>query len=158
MRKIWVKAAIIFSILCWSCIQASANSVFSYAQINVPFEVRVDGTWIQVIEDQEDWEAFYAENAQNYYEPDSEFSIPPEIDFEAYTIIAGGLGAGSANRSLSISSVNADSSATHVNALVLTGRGCIVLAVATYPTVVILIPKPMADVRVSTREAFYDCE
>lgn len=78
MRKIWVKAAIIFSILCWSCIQASANSVFSYAQINVPFEVRVDGTWIQVIEDQEDWEAFYAENAQNYYEPDSEFSIPPE--------------------------------------------------------------------------------
>jgi hypothetical protein len=158
MRKFWIKAATIFSVLCWSPIQASASSVFSYAQINVPFEVRVDGSWVQIIENREDWEAFYVENAQNYHEADSDLNTPPDIDFEAYTIIAGGLGAGSANRSLSISSVNANSSATHVNALVVTGRGCVVLAVATYPTVVILIPKPMADVRVSTREAFYDCE
>ncbi|MDO8270642.1 MAG: hypothetical protein Q7U82_01810, partial [Gammaproteobacteria bacterium] len=102
MYKFWITAVMVYSSLCLISTQATAANVFSYAQIDVPFDVRVDGTWVKVIESREAWDAFYRENAGKYLAPESELNIPPQFDFDAYTVIAGGLGAGSAGRSLMI--------------------------------------------------------
>jgi hypothetical protein len=159
MKKFWVKIALLFSTLSWGTTQVLAASVFSYAQINVPFEVRVDGGWVQVIEDQATWEAFYVEHAEVYLGQDSELITPPELDFKTYTVIAAGLGAGSSGRSLMIEYVKGTSSTTYVSALILrTGGSCIITANVTYPTLVVLIPKPQETLKLFSKESVFECE
>ena len=148
---------LILCTLCSLSLKASADSIFSYAEINIPFEVKVDGSWVQVIESQEEWQSFYSAYAIRIGESDSETETAPDIDFNHYTIIAGGLGAGSAARSLMIERVGDSDTTTYVSALVLQRVGCVVLAVATFPTIVILVPKPKNDLQFFLREATIDC-
>ena len=76
-----------------------------------------------------------------------------------YTVIAGGLGAGGANRSLMIEYVKGRSRTTYVGALILkTGIGCLVPSAVTYPTIVILIPKLQVNLEVYSRKAVFNCE
>ncbi|MES3007035.1 MAG: hypothetical protein V4751_04610 [Pseudomonadota bacterium] len=158
MYKFWITAVMVYSSLCLASTQASAANVFSYAQINVPFEVRVNGTWAKVIENREAWEAFYKENAGKYLAPESELNNPPLFDFGAYTVIAGGLGEGGAGRSLMIENVRGGST-TYVGALVLLAdSSCNVTANVTYPTMVILIPKPQGKLQLNSREAVFSCK
>jgi len=125
----------------------------------VPFDVRETGSWVQVIDSREAWETFYAGNARKYLGPDSALNIPPEFDFETYTIIAGGLGAGGADRSLMIEYVKNSGATTYVGALALrAGGACDVIAMETYPTIVILIPKPRGTLQLYSREALFYCE
>lgn len=159
MHKFWLTAVIVYTSIFLISTQASAANVFSYAQINVPFDVKADVTWVKVIENRDAWEAFYKENAGKYLAPESELNIPPQFDFEAYTIIAGGLGAGSSGRSLMIEYVKGGGSTTYVGALVLLADvGCAVTANVTYPTIVILLPKPQGKLQLFSREAVFFCK
>lgn len=158
MRLFWIITAIVLGAVHACPLHAQTPSVFSHAQINVPFEVRRTGTWVEIIETREAWHAFYVANAKVYLGPNSERLTPPEFDFAAYTIVAGGLGEGGSGRSLMIQSVQASDSSTVVSALVLRATGaCSTLDWITYPTVVILIPKPHGNLHVSSREASFDC-
>ena len=143
--------------LCLFSFEAAANSIFSYAQINIPFEVKVEGSWAQVIESQEEWESFYTAHVVSFSESESELESPPKIDFNNYTIIAGGLGGGSATRSLMIERVGDSGPITYIQALILRGVGCIVPAVATFPTIAILVPKTEDELQFFVKEATYKC-
>lgn len=158
MYKVSITAVMVYISLCLVSTQASAANVFSYAQIDVPFDVKTDGTWVKIIESREAWDAFYRENAGKYLAPESELNIPPQFDFDAYTVIAGGLGAGSAGRSLMIEYVKGGGTTTYVGALVMrTGGGCDITANITYPTIVILLPKPQGRLQLFSREAVFFC-
>lgn len=159
MYKFWITAVMVYSSLCLVSTQASAANVFSYAQIDVPFDVRVDGTWVKVIESREAWDAFYKENAGKYLAPESELNIPPQFDFENYTVVAGGLGAGNSGRTLMIEYVKGGGSTTFVGALVLRADGgCAITGNVTYPTIVILMPKPQGKLQLFSREAVFFCK
>ena len=158
MSKSLVKIAFICCTLCLYPAQAFSASVFSFAEIEVPFEVRANGSWVEVIESSDAWERFYIQNAEKYLGPNSEYILLPEFDFDAYTVIAGGLGAGGGDRYLMLESVTTNGATTYVNAVAMRAEGsCSTLTTETYPTVVILMPKPEGTVRVNTREAFYYC-
>lgn len=159
MYKFSITAVMVYISLCLVSTQASAANVFSYAQINLPFDVKADGTWVKIIENREAWDAFYRENAGKYLAPESELNIPPQFDFDAYTVIAGGLGSGNAGRSLMIEYVKGGGSTTYVGALVLRAdSGCAIVGMVTYPTIVILLPKPQGKLQLFSREAVFFCK
>ncbi len=158
MRHFWNITAIVLGALQFSLSHAQTPGVFSHAQINVPFEVRTTGTWVEIIDTQEEWHAFYSANAKITLGSSAENFPTPEFDFASYTIVAGGLGAGASGRSLLIEQVRAAGSTTFVGALVLrTSGSCASAAVVTYPTVVILIPKPQGNLQINSREATFAC-
>jgi hypothetical protein len=158
VSKSLIKIVLMCFTLCWYPAQASAANVFSFAEINVPFDVRVNGSWVEVIESRDAWESFYVENAVKYLGPNSESIIVPEFDFESYTVVAGGLSAGGSDRLLMLAGVRASGSITYIDAVAIRAEGaCNGIAIETYPTIVILIPKPEGTLRVNTRQAFYCC-
>lgn len=157
MYKYLIKILLTLGSFFWVLPDSSAASTFSYAEINVPFEVQVDGTWVEIIETQQEWEAFYTENAVKYVGPDSDLGTPPEFDFDSYVVVAGGLGAGSAARSLMIERVDGLGATTYLSALILQMVGCNVIDAVTYPTIVILIPKPEDDLQIISKEATFNC-
>lgn len=131
--------------------------VFTHAIIDMPFQVQSDQPWSQVFENQTDWNAFYEANVPNHVTAGSPEAIPPEFDFEKYSIVAGGLHPGYSASELAVLDV-VNGTETNVSVLIVTpGAGCVSASVVSWPTIAILIPKPTGEIRIHSRQTFFDC-
>ncbi len=137
---------------------AYSSSVFKYAEIDIPFEISADGTWVEVFDSQESWSNFYRENTPSYIDENDERAIPPEFDFSLYRLIAGGLGGGSAGRTILMDVEHTYSTSYISSTVVLAGSNCAVAAVYTNPTIVILIPRLEKSLAISKSELVKNCE
>lgn len=153
MRTTSLRSLVLFATMVFAANTASAQ-VFTHSIIKVPFEVRADEPWSQIIETQEEWIEFYETHALNYLQPDSELAIPPTFDFDSYTIVAGGLDGSYTHSNLMIGQVTS----SYIAAAILTPEGqCNFTAGISWPQIVVLIPKPTQPLSIYTTEYKFDC-
>lgn len=140
------------------CSPSHSDSIFDHAVLKVPFEVREKHPWSQTIESQDEWELFYRTNAAVYVGPNSELLSAPAIDFGQYTVVAGGLGSSYSHSTIMIKYVRDQGPYTSLVAVILTpGTSCNVPSMISYPTIVVLIPKPDDDLKLSVSEIVNEC-
>ncbi len=140
------------------CSPSYSDSIFTHAVLKVPFEVREKSPWSQTIESQDAWELFYRTNAVVYLGENSKLLSAPSIDFGQYSIVAGGLGSSYSHSSIMIRYVRDQGPYTDLSALILTpGASCNVPSVISYPTVVLLIPKPDDNLKLHVSEVINEC-
>ncbi len=133
------------------------HDIFSHAVLNLPFEFRSTEPWVRFISTQEEWESFYTEliygNLGN-----TEFLLP-EIDFENYQMIAGGVGFQSTGGfQLVIEKVYENSNGLFVDILFVTpGKYCGVTTASSYPSAAILIKKTDKPSKISVTNIVKEC-
>ena len=132
---------------------------FSYTELHFP-DVMKDEPWLEVIDNHEDWEAFYLGVAPLFTDLAPELQIVPEIDFDNFTVIAGGLGIRPSRASrLSVESVINAGDTVFVNLLwVVAGQYCASPASTEYPTTVMLIRKSDKQLTFHLDEVVHECE
>lgn len=103
---------------------------------------------------QDQWQRFYAENG-HYHTVDP---VAPQIDFDAYTIVVGGLSWRGSHKKIVVedSVDNGDDKNIQV-AIVTPGSRCALAMLIDYPNIAILIPKPAGTINIHTRVAVVDC-
>lgn len=68
-------------------------SIFSHTVLKLPFDHRSEKPWSKIIHTQEEWELFYNKLLDdNLSESNTVDIIIPQIDFDTFQIITGGLG------------------------------------------------------------------
>lgn len=133
---------------------------YSHVVLNLPFDKISEEPWSKVIDTQEEWSDFYL-NLIEENAPDSVVSyILPEIDFEAFRVVAGGIGVRtSGGHSVSISKVVETTDTVYIEVLVIKpGINCLVTANITYPSAAILIRKSDKQISFSSTELTQDCQ
>lgn len=146
--------------------QSHSTELLSHMVLNLPFEYQTDNPWVRIIGSQEEWEEFYRELIQplEHVAQFNGFSLdadaPSDIDFDTYTLIAGGLGFRPSNgTSLSVESVIETYSTVYINALAVEpGANCLSGAQVTYPTTALLIRNTDKNIRIYLSEARSVCE
>jgi len=119
---------------------AQASGLFSHAVLNLPHDLRSEEPWGRLISTQQAWETFYVELFSGSQPGPSSI---PQIDFELYQVVAGGLGMKShGGHAILVDNVNEleDTISVHV-LIVAPGENCFVITAIDYPSAAILVPK-----------------
>lgn len=137
--------------------QAAAESLFTHAIIRLPFEVRVEEAWSQIITSQAQWQQFYTDNRPPIFASPSPL-VAPEVDFSEYIVVVGGLGVKYSHTNIVVEKVSAGSTDINLSiALVSPGSTCTVTTEAKYPNIAVLLPKPAGELTIYTQEYFHEC-
>lgn len=151
------KLALLLLLLSFTTTQAVADSVFTHAIIKLPFVVQVEEPWSRVITSQEQWQQFYGEN-KSYNTAIPNPLIAPDIDFNLYTVVVGGLSWRYSHTDIVVQSISSSSNKTYLSiALLSPGSHCTVTANVTYPNIAVLLPKPAGELNLYTLDYVHDC-
>lgn len=132
---------------------------FSHSIIKFPYEYRGEEPWIRVLNSQEDLEAFYYSTVEIYEDSGFELEPMPEIDFEKYTLVVGGLGEQNhGGVELAIGRVDQTSSHVYISAFQINYVGCFTTANVHWPTTGILLNKTSKDISASLTISEKHCE
>lgn len=146
--------------------QALADSEFSHSILELPFVIETDAPWYQVIDSQQSWQNFYSEKGGSVTESSAEGLVAPQIDFDTFSIVVGGLGYEYRASKIVIQSVEDRGGVKKIRALILRpdletllleGRICWVPMSSQFPTIAVLIPKPEGEVVISSHTLTMDC-
>jgi hypothetical protein len=124
-----------------------AYDVFAYTALKLPFSLHSENSWYKIINSQEEWETFYnqliTQNMPSTTEP------APQIDFEHYQMVTGGIGIrGSGGYSVFITNVYEFDTEVDLEVLEISpGPGCIVTAAIDYPSATILIKRTSKSIK-----------
>jgi len=132
-----------------------ADEVFSYAVLKLPYASRSVTPWSAVINTQEEWQQLY-ESWQDDFTPPIQ---APQIDFEQYQLITGGLGEKySGGYSVVVDRVDDLGNAIYISVLeVSPGNGCVVTTGFTYPSTAILIKKSNNPLKFYITKVIQEC-
>ncbi|MCB0173117.1 MAG: protease complex subunit PrcB family protein [Nitrosomonas sp.] len=133
---------------------------YSHVVLDLPFDHISEEPWSKIIDNQEEWADFYL-NLIEENAPDSVASyILPEIDFETFRVVTGGIGVRtSGGHSVSISKVVETTDAVYIEVLVIKPDGnCLVTANITYPSAAIMIRKSDKPISFSSTELTHICQ
>lgn len=134
--------------------------IYSHVVLDLPFDHISEEPWSKIIDNQEEWTDLYLglieENAPDFVAS----YILPEIDFESFRVVAGGIGVRtSGGHSVSISKVVETTDTVYIEVLVIKpGINCLVTANITYPSAAILIRKSDKQISFSSTELTQDCQ
>jgi hypothetical protein len=156
MYKVLFSFIIALSFLC----KANAEDYFSHSIINLPYEYEVEEPWVMILDSDDDLEAFYKKTIKKYLDFGYEVKPMPEIDFNQYTLVVGGLGFQSTGANhLAIGRIIELSDTIYINAVkIVLGRGCAGTADVVYPTTGILLKKTNKKIVAYLEKAVSDCE
>lgn len=133
--------------------------LFTHAGINLPYERQVEDPWFLDIGSQEAWAAFWLEMIPTELDPVSELWDVPEIDFDNYRVLAGGLGrVNSGGHNINVSVYMSGPDRLVYATATIAGAGCVVAQVVNYPTTAILIPRTNREPHISFRSEVHDCQ
>ncbi len=132
-----------FLVLTCTTATAYAGNVFSHAVLTLLDNPRIEKAWSQVISTQAEWEDFYNQPLAYMSFVEGQVPVAPQLDFEKYQVLAGGLGMQSHGGSfLTVKSVQELERSISVHVLLVRpGKNCIVPAVISYPSTAILVKK-----------------
>jgi hypothetical protein len=110
----------------------------------MPNKIISENPWIKFITTQKEWNLFYDESVI-----DSPTLINPQIDFENYQVIAGGLGMRtSGGYMILVKDVLEFEHEIYVNIIdIRPGNNCIVTSEITYPSTIIVIKKTSKPIK-----------
>ena len=119
---------------------AQASGLFSHAVLNLPHDLRSEEAWGRLVSTQREWETFYKDLFSGN---PLDLSSIPQIDFELYHVVAGGLGMKpNGGYSLTVANVFELEDAISVHVLIVApGDNCFVTTAIDYPSTAILVPK-----------------
>ena len=136
------------------------SHVFSHVVLKLPFDYKSEEPWSKIINTPEEWVNFYSELLDENAADNTVISyVIPEIDFEAFRVVTGGIGfRPRGGHSATISEVIEMSDAVYIQVLVIKpGINCFVTANITYPSATILIRKSDKPIRFFTSELTQEC-
>ncbi|MEQ1637352.1 MAG: protease complex subunit PrcB family protein [Methylococcales bacterium] len=159
MKFLFWKLFLIVSLIGMSLsYKACAADQFSHTVLKLPYEPQNSSPWGKVINTWAEWSAFYGELLDaNQPTP---FSIAlPEIDFDQYTLVAGGVGVkSSGGYVVSVASVDEVEDSVYIHVLnVSPGAGCPVTLMVKYPSTAILIKKATKPIRFFVTNVTSEC-
>ncbi|MES3008438.1 MAG: protease complex subunit PrcB family protein [Pseudomonadota bacterium] len=159
MKKFLSSAVVSVCLLLFAA-PALSKDIYSHVVLNLPFDLRTNGQWVKVIDNPKDWADFYESLRPALADYVPGYFSAPEIDFNNFVIVAGGLGyRNSGGDRLSIESVIDAGDRVYVSALAVSaGAGCAVTMAVTYPTVAIMIRKADKPISVFLGKAVSDCK
>ncbi len=137
-----------------------APSLFSHTILELPFDRNSEEPWSEIIRTQEEWSAFYNELLEeNAGDTVISFALP-EIDFETFQLIAGGIGfRPSGAYSISVGRVIEMSEVIYIEVHVISpGENCIVTADIAYPSATILIKKTNKPIQFFSYPLIFECD
>lgn len=156
MYRVSLLFIIVLSFLC----KANADDYFSHSIIDLPYEYEVEEPWMMILDSDDALEAFYIKTVEKYLDLGYEVKPMPEVDFNRYTLVVGGLGfQSSGSIDLAIGRIIELSDTIYINAIqIVPGRGCAVTADVAYPTTGILLKKTNKKIIAYLDKAVSDCE
>ena len=157
-RKIFLVTALMA--MSAAAVAQEVPSIFSYTVLKLPFDHRNEEPWSKIIHSQEEWELFYSELLDdNLAESNAVNFITPQIDFETFQLITGGIGfRPSGAYSVSVGKVIELSDVIHIEVFVISpGKNCVVTADVAYPSTTILIRKTDKPIQFSSSQLIFEC-
>lgn len=156
LRKIFFIAALMT--MSTVTVAQEVPSTFSHIVLKQPFSFASEEPWSRIIRTQEEWEI----SLELLAESENHIVIPallPQVDFETFQLIAGGIGfRPSGGYSVSVSDVIELDDVIHIRVFVVSpGKNCIVTAQATYPLTLILIRKSDKPIQFSSSQLTDEC-
>ena len=148
MKKLLSQILVFIALLIAGLVPVYSADIFSHTVLSMPYDLDNDKPWVKVIQNQEEWEAyFYATTAAVTY-LQGQAPVAPKLDFDHYQVIAGGLGLRfSGGYSLAIENVYTTKNAMTIHLLdIHSGVRCLVTWGFTQPTITIMVKitdKPM---------------
>jgi hypothetical protein len=156
LRSFFVVTTIFLFSVC-----AKSDEYFSHSIIKMPYEYQVDYPWLMVLNNPEDFEAFYLSTASLYINSGfSNIKPMPEIDFEKYTLVVGGLGFQvTGGVKLAIGDIRESDSQITIQAyrVLPDFENCAVTADVAWPTIGILFEKTSKDIVAGLRDVQSSC-
>jgi len=143
----------------FGCSYVQSEEGFSHLIIKLPYDYQINYPWVRVIDSIAELEAFYGELTEGLGHSNLELLPMPVVNFEDYTLIAGGLGFQTTGAvSLAIGTVGNAEHGVYIEAYrVMPGPYCMVTDDIGYPTVGILVKKTNKQVMVNLKDASYSC-
>lgn len=132
--------------------------IFSHTVLKLPFSFKSEEPWSQIIRTQKEWEM-----SLELLEESEVFSVIPallpQIDFETFQLVAGGIGfRPSGGYRVSVSEVIELDDVIHIEVFVVSpGKNCIVTTQVTYPFTAILIRKTNKPIQFSSSQLTDEC-
>lgn len=138
---------------------AQAADIISYSVLKLPYELRSEEPWLKIINSPEKWQAFYQQLfSDTLFDPPTAI-VAPQIDFEHYQIVAGGLGMrASGGYAVLVANVDETDEAVYLQVLELNpGSGCLVTMALTYPSTAILLKKSDKPIHLTMTKLINEC-
>ncbi len=156
LRKIFFIAALMT--MNTLTVAQEAPNIFSHIVLKLPFSFKSEEPWSKIIRTQKEWEI-----SLELLEKSEAFTVIPallpQIDFETFQLVAGGIGfRPSGGYSVSVSEVIELNDVIHIEVFVVSpGKNCIVTAQVTYPFTAILIRKTNKPIQFSSSQLTDEC-
>ncbi len=135
-------------------------SIFSHTVLKLPFDLQSEEPWSRIIRTQEEWTLFYNELVGDTLATDDAavFAIP-EIDFETYQIVTGGIGfRSSGGYRVSVEKVHELSDVIYIDVIVVSpGPNCASTDATTYPSTTVLIKKTNKPIQFFSAHTLNEC-
>ena len=157
LRKIFLVAALMMSTV---IVAQEVPSIFSHTVLKLPFDYQSEEPWSKIIHTQAEWELLYNELLDdNLAEGNTVDFIIPQIDFETFQVVTGGIGfRPSSAYSVSVGKVIELSDVIHIEVFVINpGGNCSVSADVAYPSTTILIKKTDKPIQFSSSQLIFEC-
>lgn len=136
---------------------AYAVEAFSFAVLQLHHELKSESPWSRVINTQKEWQTFYDQLTEGlvFIVPE----LPPQIDFEQYQVITGGLGKRpTGGYAVVVDRVDELSDALYVSVLEVTpSKDCVLTQAITHPSTAIMIKKTTKPIKFSLAKLTREC-
>jgi hypothetical protein len=159
MKYISHKAVTLF-VLMITMSTAYSSDFFSHTVLSLPDDPRIEEPWSKTITTQQDWELYFYSTTAHMTFLQGEAPVAPQLDFENYQILAGGLGMKpSGGNILSVENVQELDDIIDIHVLSITpGASCVSIAMISYPSTTILVKKTDKPFRFTISNAIAECE
>ncbi len=159
MNLIVKKTIAFFAIMMIVTTTAHSSEFISHAVLTLPDDPRIEDPWDRVINTQEEWESFFYSTTAHMTFLQSEAPIAPQINFDVYQIIAGGLGMKpSGGNVLSVQSVQELDDKIAVNVIIVKpGSTCSTIQTISYPSATVLIYKTDKPMEFTVLQTISEC-
>lgn len=140
-------------------VPAYSDEVFSHTVLLMPHELGNEKPWLKLIKSQQEWEDYFYSTMAAITYPQGKAPVAPEMDFNNFQVIAGGLGLrSSGGYNLAIDNVRQFGGVTYIHVLDISpGPGCLVTTALTYPSITVMVKKTETPIRYSVSSLISPC-
>lgn len=155
-----LKNAAFLVILLVASVHVLAEDYFSHAVIDLPYDYESSLPWFQVINSQEELVTFIEKSSYGQIGEGDDPLPVPEVDFDAYTLVVGGLGfQPTGGYSIAVDHVVETTDDLRIYALgVVPGESCLVDTSITYPTIGVLLRKTDKNIVAVRNDVTFHCD
>lgn len=160
MKFIFNKVIALFTLLMAIMTSAHSSDIFSHTVLTLPDNPRIEEPWSQTITTQQEWETLFYSTTAHMTFLQGKAPIAPQLDFETYQVLAGGLGVKpSGGNILSVESVKELNDIIEIHVLsIKPGSTCFSIAMISYPSTTVLIKKTDKPFRFTISNSISDCQ